>query len=847
MANRKKYEFLLLCCLALLPVFCNGQVPFKRTGQVFFSVQSPAELVAFTIKPSGSTQISPLAASPTGGVDAIGFRKIDNLVYGIGISDNHLYRTGSDGVFHDLGLLPLNSSLFYLAGDVSPDGLYLYSIGSGPGGNDVHLAKTDLTAPAFATTIVPMSGNSKIVDIAFDPLTNVLYGYDQTNRQVVTINVFNGNLTPLSQITPENEIKAIYFDTFGDLFAYGSSLFGVVDAFFSINKITGQEERLATGPIFQVRDAASCPFSVELKNDVEPEKILPCVELTYTYTLANGSGETLSGLQFSHPLPPGFHLSSVSQNPLGGQVDTMSQPGSILLSNFTLPPGKKQLVLKIAVSDLPAGQYKSQARVDNLPDLYGLTCRSDNPATSGFEDSTAVEVTRIEEDSLSYSWFICHGESMLLDASSFGNNIVWSSGASGPQLEVLEGGVYSIHIVTGCQTLDVTHDVTSASCPFTISMAHVFLPDTIFPCNDLTFRYILNNDSGEERKHVSFLDTLPEGFVFIKILDSLPGVTLKPGLPPNVVCLENMTLPIGKDTLDLLVQAGDVKPGNIYNQAMIYNLPQVMGPFRLSDYPLTQPFDSSRLHLLGTLSDTLFFDTVVCANSSLTLDGSLLGTHFLWQDGSDGPTFVVKEPGVYHLTLFDGCEPSEIFWNVGIGTPIKIEMTTTDSIHQGEQVTLEPLIYNQGDSLSLVWEDPPGNSLSCNDCLRPVASPLEPVTYTLIASNEICSDTVIHALFVDTERRVYAPNAFSPNFDGINDFFFLQSPDFGIVHRLVVMDRWGGSVFNSKTVILNDEKSGWDGTIAGRLATPGNYVWRAVIEFIDGKRSEFYGTVSVVR
>jgi gliding motility-associated-like protein len=812
------------------------------------ATQFPDAVAELIVTPGGSTpQLNNFSNSPPVGLDAIGFRKTDNLLYGISRTNNHLFRIGANGAMTDLGALPLDNALYYFAGDVSPNGQYLFSIGSQPNGKDIHLARTDLTDPDFITTTLPLTGTSKIVDIAFDPYTNTLYGYDRENRQVLTINTFNGNVTPLGQIGSTNEIAALYFDAFGDLYAYGRAVFGTVAGFFSINKNTGSERLLATGPIYEAIDAASCPFSVELKNDVEPEVTLPCTELTFTYTMANGSGESFSGLDFEHPLPPGFHLSAVLQNSLGVPVDTLSQPGAIRLNNFTLTPGIKNLVFKISVNDIVKGQYKSQAFLKKLPDLFGLKSSSDDPATGGFEDSTGVAITRVEEDTLSELLFICQGESVVLDATAFGSNIIWNTGATGPLLEVSQGGLYSVEVETGCQTLLSSYDVTSASCPFTISLAHEFVPDTVFPCSDLIFRYIFDNDSGEERKQVSFLDTLPAGFSFLEILNGPTGAILKPSLPPDIVCLENLTLPKGKDTLDLLVKVGDVLPGDQFNRAMIYNLPQVLGPTRLSDYLLTLPADASRLYVLGTWSDTLYFDTVVCANAELILDARHLGKNFLWQDGSTSPVFIVKEPGAYHLTLFDGCKPAQVFWTISAGTPVEIVMPHADSIHLGEQLEINPMILNAGDSLGLAWTDPVGNSLSCTDCLHPVTSPFESVTYTLIANNGVCADTATIALFVDINRRIYAPNAFSPNDDGINDFFFLQSPDFGFIHHLDVFDRWGGLVFTSNVAVLNDEKSGWDGMAKGQLAMPGVYTWRAEIEFIDGKKSVFHGAVLVVR
>ncbi len=839
---------ILLIWLLLSCQLAVSQVPFSRTGQVFLVTQNPNELVEFMVSPGSNTlNFNTLAPTPLTGLDAIGFCKTDNLLYGISTFNNHLTQVDASGFVQDLGPLPLDNSLTYLAGDVSPEGQFLYSIGSVPGAADVHIAITNLQAPNFNTSFVQLNGSWQLVDIAFDPFTAVLFGYDRMSRQIVTINPNSGVVTPLSVIDLENEIEGLFFDAFGDFHAYGRSVFGIVDALFIINKVTGDEKRLATGPVFQVLDAASCPFSLEVKNAVEPAATLPCTDLTVTYTLANGSGETMPNVSFEHQLPAGFYLSAVTQNPLGVQVDTVSEPGTIRFNDFNLPPGNKKIIVKLLVSDVPAGAHSSQAVLKNLPLLYGLESRSDNPATGGFEDSTRVQINRFDADTLAYFWFICHGETLVLDGSEFGSTIAWNTGATSPQIEVSQGGFYSIDVATRCQTFEVSHEVTSASCPYTISLAHVFEPDTIFPCSDVMFRYILNNASGEVREDVALVDTLPPSFSFVEILHSPPGSSLKTDLPPNIFCIENLTLRAGKDTLDILVHVDDIAPGNQYNRALLYNLPQVMGPIRESDYPLTLLNDASPLHIQGTYSDTLFFDSVVCANAVLQLDASDLGQSFMWQDGSTEPIFLVKTPGLYQLTLFDGCEPATVFWNIGEGTPIEIMLDETDSIHQGQSLEIVPAIWNQGDSLALLWSDPLGASLSCLSCTSPVATPLETVTYTLVANNEICADTSAFKLFVNDARRIYAPNAFSPNSDGINDYFFLQSPDFGKILQLTIFDRWGNEVFYTNNSSLNDASSGWDGFFKGRATPQGTYIWRAELEFIDGKKGVFFGAATVVR
>lgn len=841
-----KTLMLLTSLGGMVPVL-NGQAPFLRTNQVFLVVQNSHDLAEFTVSGYNTLQITTLGATPAGGIDAIGFRKTDNLLYGINPGNNHLLRLGQSGSMQDLGTAGLDNTLFYLAGDISPDGKYLYTVGSTHAGADVHLAKTDLSNPGFPIQFIPINSGGHLADIAFDPYTNKLFGYDAPSQRVVIINAASGVFNAFPPMESGNSIYGLYFDAFGDLYGYGSTLYGVVDALFRIDKNTGRETRLATGPVTPVVDAAACPYSVAIKSTAEPETTLPCSEVQFNYTIANGSGELLTGIDFEHALPPGFHFAGVVQNPFGVQVDTISVPGSMRLANLTLPTGTRNFSFKVSVGDIDKANYKSQAALRQLPVVYGSKRVSDNTRSAAFEDSTIIRVNRFDEDSLFYSWFLCHGETVELDASAYGSNVLWSTGSKNAVLEVLHGGLYTLEAGSACEHIFVSHDVTSASCPYTISVSHVFVPDTVFPCSAVICRFVLYNDSGEPRANLAFTDTLPSGFSVSKVLKNPFGGALEPGLPANVVSMQGMNMKPGRDTLDILVTVGDMAPGRYNNQGKLYNLPQIMGPVRWSDNPATPAADSSSLYILGTQSDTLFFDEVVCSEVEITLDARKLGKNFLWDDGSMSPTYVVTSPGLYHLTLFDGCTPSDVFWKVAEGTPIEVAPMPPFFIHQGEQVELAPDIFNLGDTLLIAWTDPVGNSLSCLDCLRPLARPLKSTVYGIEVSNGICMDSASVAVQVDDSRRIYAPNVFSPNDDGVNDYFYLQSPDDGLIHSFSVFDRWGNTVFSSGTSVFNVISDGWDGNSRGKAALPGVYIWRAEIEFIDGTRQVFSGDVTVLR
>jgi gliding motility-associated-like protein len=95
---------------------------------------------------------------------------------------------------------------------------------------------------------------------------------------------------------------------------------------------------------------------------------------------------------------------------------------------------------------------------------------------------------------------------------------------------------------------------------------------------------------------------------------------------------------------------------------------------------------------------------------------------------------------------------------------------------------------------------------------------------------------------------VYVPNAFFPNDDGRNDFFYPSTgPCVRIVVYLRVYDRWGELVFERRDFLPNAEQLGWDGTFNGKAAMAGVYVWVMEIALNDKNRRIFKGDVTLVR
>lgn len=825
----------------------HAQVPFDCDGIAYTINEDNNTFASLFVNPTNNSinlqTISQLPADVE--IYALGYRRTDNLIYGIGRTNHHLYRIDATGALEDLGTVALETGLTYEAGGIDITGQYFYTTGARLG-VDQHLARIDLND--LTVTFLPVAGGVNIKDIAFDPYTNIMWAYDFNNRSFLRADLDNITYTGLTFIRGNNEVSGLYFTAGSRLLAYGTSAGGVAGASFNVDKATGIENTLATGPVGRITDIAACAYSVEMMVDAFPETLFPCEQLDFTYTLGNGTGATITGAVFEHELPVGFRALSVIRNPYGGNVSGQGT-NRIRIDNMNFRAQKDSIILRVETDDIAAGIYKSQAIVNNLGAELGDSRRSDFSDTFVPGDSIPIEITRIEGDSIYLPRFGCIGNPVTLDASDFATNIEWDHGPTNSIIDVEEPGQYTITIQGGCQTGFIEFDVVFASCPYTIEVNHETEPMAALPCSEVLYRFYLENDSGLPRTGLSLRDTLPEGLEFIRIERNPFGGTLVPNADPSIIELVDFDLPLGIDTLDILAYVGDINPGDYPNRAVLTGIPPALGPFRLSDDPNTIPADSTYLTVLGVPSDTLFIDTVVCARATLDLNAAPYGFNYNWSTGSTDSLITIIDPGEYNVTILDGCEPSYVFFTVTEGTPIDLEVEDQVTVFLGESHQFDAIVKNEGDSLLIVWTAEVDTTLSCLDCLDPLARPLETTQYVLQVANEVCTDSTVIEFIIDNTRRIYAPNIFSPNRDGINDYFYLQSPDFGIIRNFYIYSRWGSMVHNSTSSGFNLERTGWNGQAlnTGKPLEPGVYLWQAEIEFLDGKVETFGGDVMLIR
>ncbi len=97
----------------------------------------------------------------------------------------------------------------------------------------------------------------------------------------------------------------------------------------------------------------------------------------------------------------------------------------------------------------------------------------------------------------------------------------------------------------------------------------------------------------------------------------------------------------------------------------------------------------------------------------------------------------------------------------------------------------------------------------------------------------------------DCRPTVVAPNAFTPNEDGVNDTFFVYPNDYVTEYSIFIFNRWGELIFHS-----DDQDFQWDGTLNGQLMPTGTYAYKMVFRSsLDATQSviEQYGGVTLLK
>jgi len=154
--------------------------------------------------------------------------------------------------------------------------------------------------------------------------------------------------------------------------------------------------------------------------------------------------------------------------------------------------------------------------------------------------------------------------------------------------------------------------------------------------------------------------------------------------------------------------------------------------------------------------------------------------------------------------------------------------------------TIVPLTATVGgNTASYHWE--PALSVTDAQSLTPSTLPLQQTTTFRFSATGDNGCTVVKEVLVRVGTKLYLPNSFTPNGDGLNDLFRIPPASLIELKELAVYDRWGARVFYT-----TDAAKGWDGRHKGKEANAGVYVYTLSGQDDKGKVA-LRGTVLLTR
>jgi gliding motility-associated-like protein len=167
-------------------------------------------------------------------------------------------------------------------------------------------------------------------------------------------------------------------------------------------------------------------------------------------------------------------------------------------------------------------------------------------------------------------------------------------------------------------------------------------------------------------------------------------------------------------------------------------------------------------------------------------------------------------------------------------------LPVTISGHQTIFIGQKIQLFINGPGTTYEWS--PAIGLSNTSVARPLASPVQDITYTARVSNKGCfGEDSVRINVVDLDG-IYVPTAFTPNNDGKNDDI---RPYFGtkfILKEFSIYTRWGEKIFSTAK-----KNEGWKGKINGIEQNSGVFVW--FLKYFDdkGRAKEKKGTLMLIR
>lgn len=253
--------------------------------------------------------------------------------------------------------------------------------------------------------------------------------------------------------------------------------------------------------------------------------------------------------------------------------------------------------------------------------------------------------------------------------------------------------------------------------------------------------------------------------------------------------------------------------------------------------------DSVTVQITDTVIANTVPDTAICIGESVQLQ-SVNAVSYSWTPDYMISSTVISNPVVtpdvsttYFVTASIGSCMDVDTVTVSVMLPPDIDAGEDVTINQGENTQL-----NASGAGSYQWSPP--DHLSDPFIPDPVADPINTITYAVEATADNgCKASDSLTVTVTHYHLFLVPNAFTPNGDGLNDYFQFYTKGIREVVSVKIFNRWGQMIYNSESG--NDE--GWNGTFHDVPCEMGTYIFHISGITYDSNVLEQKGNLTLLR
>jgi gliding motility-associated-like protein len=219
------------------------------------------------------------------------------------------------------------------------------------------------------------------------------------------------------------------------------------------------------------------------------------------------------------------------------------------------------------------------------------------------------------------------------------------------------------------------------------------------------------------------------------------------------------------------------------------------------------------------------------------------GQTYLWNTGATTPRINVfpQNSTLYTAIAFvDGCpsKPDSLYLVVDTLLPVADFYADPDS----GLIPLETTFFNQSTSgYHYIWNFGDGQGTNEFSPSHTYQDTGRFQVRLIVVTENGCRDTAYSKVIVGADFTIYIPNAFTPNGDGLNDYFFVKWIGVKEFH-VMLFDRWGLMIYESF-----DPNFRWDGSLHDKVCQEGVYVYVIEARGYLSEKVKRGGSVTLLR